>query len=217
MSRDYGLEHRWCHSQCWSKCSELVVAPLNSLVSSKSWAAATYSVTDYHHSGEKQQTHCHAKRRHLLTLNISPKLELRKLYAAFYQQTSPFVISCFCFCPRLLLTLLVLGNINHSRCTVWRKWHKEVVSGILPVNGLSPQMSGGWKWSSFTPRGWDSINNCGSFDCFCASFCVKIISIFLAALCCGNNSVIRCTRQHMAAVFDQQPPLRGDWDMLIEQ
>lgn len=52
---------------------------------------------------------------------------------------------------------------------------------------------------------------------FCTSFSVKIIFIFLVALCCGNNSVIWRTRQHMAAVYDQQPPLRGDWDMLMEQ
>lgn len=52
---------------------------------------------------------------------------------------------------------------------------------------------------------------------FCISFCVKIIFIFLGALCRGNNSVIWRIRQHMAAVDDQQPPLRGDWDTLMEQ
>lgn len=61
------------------------------------------------------------------------------------------------------------------------------------------------------------VGNGGSFDWFCTSFCVKIIFIFLGALCRGNNSVIWRTRQHMAAVYDQQPPLRGDWNMLMEQ
>lgn len=57
----------------------------------------------------------------------------------------------------------------------------------------------------------------GTFDWFSTSFCVKIVFICLDALCHGNNSVASRTEQHMAAVYDQQPPLRGDWEMLMEQ
>lgn len=52
---------------------------------------------------------------------------------------------------------------------------------------------------------------------FCTSFRVNIISIFLGFLCCSNNSVIWHTRQHMAAIYDQRPLLRGDWNMQMSQ
>lgn len=59
----------------------------------------------------------------------------------------------------------------------------------------------------------DSISNGASCDGAHTLLCVNVISIFLGSYCRSNNSVIWRTRQHMAAMYDQQPLEGGSRDM----